>query len=158
VGALLRPARPSDIPDLITLALEFWDQGRLSGFAVNEDRLRCLIVMALRHQGGGSFLHVAVEGGAIVGFLLGALSPLYLVTDVLEASEIAWIVKPGSHPLAGARLLKAFHAWAWDNPLVVRITQSASDTMGQISPAAVRLLERQGFRITGAIYQKERTP
>jgi hypothetical protein len=53
-------------------------------------------------------------------------------------------------------MLRAFHAWAWAKPHVVRVRQSVCDTMGKLSLGAVRLLERGGFEATGIIYEKER--
>lgn len=153
---MLRPGRFSDLPSLAEFFLDRWSAGKMAHLPINEERLHFVLATAIQNHGRAGHLSVWEQDGTIQGAILGGLSPLYLVTEALEATDLAWIVAPGASPRAGAALLKAFDDWAWSNPAVVRVKHGVCDTMGIVHPAAVRLLERQGFSLTGGIYEKDR--
>lgn len=154
----LRPARFSDLPALTAFFEERWSCGAHGNWELDEAKVQGLLAMAIQHHGRNGFIAVWEEGGRIMGCILGSKVPIYLVTHALEATDHAWIIREGASPWAGQRLLQAFDEWAWADPRVVRVRHAMVDTMGAISPGGVRILEYHGFRISGAIYEKERTP
>ncbi len=105
-----------------------------------------------RHGGateGSTFVAVADTGDGIEGFIIGVLQPLYLVLDILEATDLFWITH-NAHGATAARLLKATHKWV---PAGAVIRQANNDAFSDIELSG-RMFEQRGMRLTGHVYEK----
>jgi hypothetical protein len=98
---------------------------------------------------GASHVAVAEREGKIVGFIAGVLHRIYFIGNKLEAGDL-FFVNEGT--LADALgLLDSFIAWAKNNPKVLTIKLSWSDTI----PGAenvTKLFYRKGLRMCGEVW------
>lgn len=149
---MIRPPLPADIPRLALYIETVWGLSRLASHPLDRRALTGHLAAAVDGNGGQVFAVMAEEGEAVSGLFVGGIGRLYLVSRAWEASDLLWL----GRGLDAVRMMQAFHAWAWAKPEVIRIRQSVVDTMGEMDDAATGLLVREGFRLTGAIFEKER--
>lgn len=151
----IRAAKFGDIPAIYEIIAEGHGRSRYAEVCeVNERRCKALLVQAIQRHGGASegatFVAVADGGEDLEGFVIATLQPLYLVGDVLEASDLFWITRPGAHAATAGRLLKAMHKWV---PAGAVIRQGTTDIISDIKLSG-KILARRGMRLTGHIYEK----
>ena len=96
---------------------------------------------------------VAEREGRIVGFILGALAPLWFAPRVTVAAELAWWVQPEHrNTRAGIKLLNAFEAWAEDHGarvvLMMDLIVDGKATTGET-------LRRLNYHVVERVHAKE---
>lgn len=151
----IRTARFGDIPAIYEIIFEAHKRSRYAELGrVDERRCKALIVQSIQRHGGTSdgatFVAVADNDGLVEGFIIAVLQPLYLVLDVLEATDLFWITKPGAHATSAGRLLRAMHKWVPVGPV---IRQANTDIISDIELSG-RMMEQHGMRLTGHVYEK----
>ncbi len=151
----IRAAKFGDIPAIYEIMCETHARSRYVDVCqVDERRAKALIMQAIQRHGGTSegatFVAVADNDGLVEGFIIGVLQPLYLVLDVLEATDLFWIARPVAHGATAPRLLKAMHKWVPDGAV---IRQANNDAFTDIELSG-RIFEQRGMRLTGHVYEK----
>ncbi len=159
---MIRAGKAVDAPVLAELVSAACAVSRYAG-AVNVDMAiaRKLFAQAAMKHGfsheGGMFLMVnETDDGEIDMFILGALSRIYVVGDMLAASDQFLIARPGSKPNPRAMmvLVDAYLAWADSNPKVHEIGLSWSDTLPG-SDRMASLFARRGFQRCGETWRRD---
>ena len=150
----VRTARFGDIPAIYEIMCETHARSRYADICkIDEKRAKALVMQAIQRHGGAiegsTFVAVADTGNGLEGFIIGVLQPLYLVLDVLEATDLFWGTRD-AHGATAARLLKAMHKWV---PAGTVIRQANTNAVSNIELSG-RLLERRGMRLTGHVYEK----
>jgi hypothetical protein len=153
----VRPARFGDIPGIHALLAEAHGRSTWAHLPLDGKAAKALLVQAIQRHGGqgngATFVGVAEGEAGIEGVIVGALQPVYFALSGLEATDLVWVVRPGSHAMTAGRLLRAMHRWAEASPRVVSIRQGTTDVLGDPERSG-RLLERQGMRRTGRIHER----
>ncbi len=154
----IRSARFGDIPAIYGIMRYARAQSRYADISkINERRAKALVMQAIQRHGGATegstFVAVADAGDGIEGFIIGILQPLYLVLDILEATDMFWITH-NAHGATATRLLKAMHKWVPEGAV---IRQANNDAFSDIELSG-RIFEQRGMRLTGHVYEmtKER--
>ena len=132
---MIRPGKAVDAPVLAQLLSETCDVSRYAGaVSVDISIARKLFAQAAMKHGfsheGGMLLMVNEDvNGEIDMFILGALSRIYVVCDMLAASDLFLIARPGSkpNPRAMTALVDAYLEWADNTPKVYEVGLSWSD-------------------------------
>lgn len=157
----VRAAKFGDIWGIYSIIVESHERSRYAKVCkVDEKRCKALLVQAIQRHGGttegATFVAVAAVEDRIEGFIIAVLQPLYLIGDVLEASDMFWVARIGAHGSTAGRLVKAMHKWV---PPGVFVRQGITDIINDLALPG-RLLEQHGMRLTGHIYEKrkETTP
>ncbi len=150
----IRVARFGDIPAIFRIMHCTHARSRYADISkVCEKRAKALVMQAIQRHGGATegsaFVAVADTGDGIEGFIIGVLQPLYLVLDVLEATDMFWITRD-AHGATAARLLKAMHKWVPEGAV---IRQANNDAFSDIELTG-RMFEQRGMRLTGHVYEK----
>lgn len=158
----VRAARMIDIPRLSELMAELHAASIYADRTALDDKaFRRLCVQAIgAHTGrrghGSLFVCEAAKDGAVEGFIIGAVQPLYLVCDGLMASDLLFYAGPRADKKDAGRLLDAFVGWARSVPGVLEI--QAGVTSAVIDHRRARkLYERKGFEVYGQMYRMEVT-
>jgi hypothetical protein len=159
--ARIRIAKFGDIPAIFDMINEGHARSRYAGLCnVDEKRAKGIAMNAIQRHGllteGGCFVAVADGESGVEGFIIGILQPLYQVLDVLEATDLFWYARPNAHGATAARLLRVMHKWALSSPHVQVIRQGNSDAISDMALSG-RILQRAGMRLTGNVYEKERS-
>lgn len=149
----IRVARFGDIPAIFDIMRETHARSRYADISkVNEKRAKALVMQAVQRHGGtiegSTFVAVADAGDRLEGVIVGILQPLYLVLDILEATDLFWITRE-AHGATAARLLKAMHKWV---PAGAVIRQANTDAVSDIELSG-RIFEQRGMRLTGHVYE-----
>lgn len=150
----IRVAKFGDIPAIFEIMCETHARSRYADTCkINEKRAKALVMQAIQRHGGAiegsTFVAVADTEAGLEGFIIGVLQPLYLVLDVLEATDMFWITRD-AHGATAARLLKAMHKWT---PAGAVIRQGNNDAFSDIDLSG-RMFEQRGMRLTGHVYEK----
>lgn len=150
----IRAAKFGDIPAIFETMGETHARSRYADICkINERRAKALVMQSIQRHGGptegSTFVAVADTGDGIEGFIIGILQPLYLVLDILEATDLFWITH-NAHGATATRLLKAMHKWV---PAGVVIRQANNDAFTDIELSG-RMFEQRGMRLTGHVYEK----
>jgi len=154
--ARVRPAKFGDIPAICDLICETHDRSRYVGVCkVDEKRAKALIMQAIQRHGGtaegATFVAVVGDPGErLDGCIIATLQRLYLVLDILEATDLFWGTRDGAHATAAARLLKAMHKWV---PAGAVIRQGNTDAVSSLVLSG-RMFQARGMRLTGHVYEK----
>lgn len=156
----IRAAKFGDIPEIARLAEEARRASTYSDrFGLDEKSLKRVAMECINQHAakpGGGMILVADNGVCLEGFFVGFVRRLYECLDCHLASNLVWYASPAASPMAGAKMIRVFTAWAFraEGPVIVRI--GLSDAVKQ-SAAVGKVLERQGFHGAGLIYEKERS-
>jgi hypothetical protein len=157
---MIRAAKSVDAFALADLLEQTYARSRYMGkVGFNHDIARKLFAMAAQRHGGtndgATFLMVAEDSaGEIDAFMLGSLSRIYMVGEMLAASDVFLIGRQHCDPRAMSQLIDAYLAWADANPKVFEIGLSWADTV----PGHERVtlgFERRGFALCGKTYRRE---
>lgn len=164
-----KPARPkvrrgtfADIPQIVGLAKTAHGESIYSDLgAVNEPVAKKVLQGVLAAHGkqedGGTFVVVADNGVCLEGVMIGLLQRFYFVTDILEATDLFWYARPGSHPTTGERLLRAWFSYLDKMNVAPMVIRQADSSMIPRTTRAGRLLKRKGMTEIGTLYGKEIT-
>ncbi len=149
----IRVAKFGDIPAIFDIMREAHTRSRYANTCkVYERRAKALVKQAIQLHGGATegstFFAVADTGDHLEGFIIGVLQPLYLVLDILEATDLFWITRE-AHGATAARLLKAMHKWVPEGAV---IRQGNNDAFSDIELSG-RMFEQRGMRLTGHVYE-----
>jgi hypothetical protein len=128
-----------------------WSESKLARHPLDVDALRGTLLQVVASNGTRCFAVIDEHDTFIRGLFVGEMSPIYLVSQHWEATDLLWL----GEGIGAIRMADAFLAWALSREKVKRVTMSARDTMGNISNSAVRYLEKRGFQANGMIFEKE---
>lgn len=151
---MIRPATLEDIPVLRALGRELYDETRFARLPFNEERGEATFALLIDggFQGCPGCLFLAVEDGEIVGWIAGAVAPLWF-SDATYAADLTLFVRREKRGgLAAAQLVRAFVGWAAEQGasevMLGLATEVHADRTGE-------LYERLGLRRIGGVYLKE---
>ncbi len=131
---MIREATPSDIPDIIEMAMMVLEENDTPGMVVNRQKVSLIVrqcVQSKRH-----FVLVSEKNGVMSG-VLGALVTPDLFHDGYQATVLMW------YGHGGAEMMKRFVAWADEAPGIIMTTYTTEP--GTNIKAIGRLLRRLGF-------------
>lgn len=134
---MIRQATRADMPFLQDVARQFW---AITPYCVGEVDPQAVedMVGGLIDGNGVVFRH---DHGAIGGFV----SPLWMRSDVLVASELFWWAERDGLPL-----LRAFEGWAREQGAV------AVNMIGLANhERAARIYERRGYAPVETVYRRK---
>ncbi len=108
----IRLANASDLEAMISLGRQMHQESRFAHYALNESKLRQLVLQLLEEPKINAILLAETERDGIVGMLAVSLIPLFF-TDVFVAQD-RWYYVAKNHrgSSAGLKLLMAFRKWA----------------------------------------------
>jgi hypothetical protein len=155
---MIRPGKSIDAAALADIVIDGCARSRYAGHVDVEPKLaRQLFAQAAMKHGfqhdGGMFLMVNESDGEIDAFMLGTLGRIYIVGDMLAASDVFLLGREGCDPYALRRLFSAYIEWAQENPKVFEIGASWADTI----PGAQRsasLFRSKGFTLCGETWRR----
>lgn len=154
---MTRPAAFADVPRLVELFHEMHAASKYAGrSALSEKAVNNMLMgmIAQQNQRGpqGTYFHVALQDGVIVGFMVGLLDRIKHVLNKLVAGDAYLYVRPGSSPTHVLKLIDGYIDWARGNPKVLEIKLSWDDTLPRAKEVA-RIYKRKGFDLVGEIYE-----
>lgn len=141
-GALLRTAQPSDLPELLRLAREFYDE---DGFATSDAEL-ARNFRALLAAGTSAHICLAVNGGAAIGFAL-TTTDLVLESGLVAELQDLYVMPAERGTGVGARLMQDAQDWARERGaalLEIVVAPNGKDVSGLL-----RYYTANGFRDEG---------
>ena len=154
----VRLARFQDIPALVDLFQDGLARSKYAdGLEMDVDQAKSLLLNCISAQTSEPGLCVALVADGpdrLDGVFLGVCTALYEALPVRVASNVMWFVRPDADARAGVKLLTAFEAWAARSEGKTLVRVGLSDTMTDPKKVAP-LLQRNGFRISGLIFEKE---
>lgn len=105
----IRPARRTDIPDIVRLGFDLWASSpAYRGIPYETPTLTRSLEWLI--EGGGVFL--ADRDGEVVGYILGFLVPFFF-SSAVESGEMSVYVAPEARSMrVFRRLVKAYEDWA----------------------------------------------
>lgn len=156
---MIRAATFSDIPRLFELMQEMHQRSRYAALSALDEKLtKATFMQSIQRHGGktsgGTLVMVAEKDGTVEAFIIGILAPIYEVGVKLQATDYLFYASDKSSPRAAGKLLDSVIAWADENPRVKVQFYGVNDAIGDFTRAA-RLFTRRGFRLAGAIYERE---
>ena len=96
-----RSAVFSDIPEIIELGRQALAESRYADAGINEAAAQQILTGLIAKQGEAqafaALVLLAVKDGAIIGMIIGHISPVYLVLSVNVLTDLLWYVQPGTH-------------------------------------------------------------
>ena len=145
----IRPAAPTDADALFRLAAAGVDETRYALYGVSQEKLEKLLETALQNPGIAVLL-VAEKGGAVCGFLYGAVIE-HPFCPIVYAASISFYVEPESRGIAGRKLVAAFElaAEARGAQEIIMATSSGVD-----AARTVRFYHALGYTALGALMLK----
>lgn len=145
---MIRPAHYQDIPAILSLGLRAWQESRFSEAGqIDEAKAKGILYGAI--SGAGARTAVLVSND-VDGIIIGAITPLYEVSNIEVVTHHLWYAAPGAKPGLAMELLDALHEWA--GPVLKR--HLVHDAI--VDPEKSRkLFERRGYRLAGYLYEKE---
>jgi len=155
----IRPARSTDAMAIVSIIEDRLPDSRYAGIAqVDAMAARKLFAYAAQRHGGtndgATFLMVAEDDeGEVEAFMLGSLARVYMVFDILAASDSFLLGRKECDPRAMPALLDAYIAWAEANPRVVEIGLSWADTIPG-HEAIIHAYERRGFTLCSKAFRR----
>jgi len=153
---MIRPARFSDIPQLLHLAQTTLGRSRYDA-QVDAPVFKALALEWINQQQdkpGQGMAFVSDNGTSIDGVFAGVVRPLYECINVFTAANLLWCVADGAKGNTAVKLLKAFEAWANRADGKVLHRYAVSDAI--MNPEQfVPLFERMGYRKSALIFEKE---
>lgn len=155
---MIRPGKSADAFALADLLRQTYERSRYAGRIGLDDAVaRKMFAQAAQRHGnvneGGMFLMVSEVDDAIDACMLGALSRIYGVCDMLCASDLFLIGRKNCDPRAMGRLIDAYIAWAESCPKIHEIGLSWSDSVPG-NERIRKVYERRGFRPCATTYRR----
>ncbi len=149
--ATIRKAEPHDLPDVLDMGREFFDQSGNSEFTTFDDASFTTTIIALMSGVSGGVLLVAEMGGKCVGMASSVTFPFYCNMETRVAQEIFWFVKPDCRNGVGSTLLDELEREALSGGAKVFLTAALP---GLREKAIGRVYERKGYRPAENSYLK----
>ena len=145
----IRPAAPTDSGALFRLAAVGVAETRYDQYGVSQEKLDRLMQTAMQNPGMAVLL-VAEKGGAVCGFLYGAVIE-HPFCPIVYAASIAFYVEPKSRGVAGRKLVEAFElaAEARGAQEIIMATSSGVD-----AARTVQFYRALGYTAFGALMLK----
>ena len=155
---MIRPARHVDVWRIVELLVKKQGESVYAGrVSVDEPAARKLVTSLIQRHGGSNdgaaCVFVAEQDDTICGFIIGALSRVYLIGDKLVAQDMFLVADDGAPAFACSKLIDAYIAWAEACPKVIEINLSWTDIL-ETGPAMGAVYERKGFVRCGAVYRR----
>lgn len=141
--ATIRRAEPNDLPDIIDMGREFFEQSGNAEFTTFDEVSFTTTVIALMSGLSGGILLVAEMGGKCVGMASCVAFPFYANMATRISQEIFWFVKPDCRNGIGATLLDELENEALKEGAQVFLTAALS---GLRDKAIGRVYERRGYK------------
>ncbi len=141
---MIRKAQVADLPELLALGKTL--QAKSPYPDVPLDIQTCGQTLGQCISSAFGFAVVAVHGGKITGFMMGAAVPLWFSRKRSASDIITYAESVGD----GYRMIKRFVNWAWSVPQVVEITLAQSS--GIDIERTGKLYERVGLMRVGSIF------
>jgi hypothetical protein len=141
--ATIRHAEPADLPEIIDMGRDFFDQSGSAEFTTFDDASFATTIIALMSGLSGGVLLVAEIGEKCVGMASCVAFPFYANMQTRVAQEIFWFVKPDCRNGVGSSLLDELEAEAMRGGAQVFLTAALS---GLRDKAIGRVYERRGYR------------
>lgn len=150
-GVDIRKATADDVRAITSLGLQFIGKLKVNT-APDPDRVAEAIGAVVCGDRSAGF--VAERNGQVVGFILGALVPLWWDSFDWSAIELAWWLNPEARGgSAAVRLVQQFEAWAAACG-VHRVVLSDVEFEDNAHPAGV-LIERLGYTLHERAFIKQ---
>lgn len=157
---MIRAATTSDLPRLYELVMEVHARSvfKERGIDPSPTLTRRLLMNGVQRNGGehvGAMLLNVIEfRGAVEGFMLGLLQPVYSIGIDLEAQDVLLYVTPKAPKLAPGLLVHEYITWALRSPRVRDIYLSWTNVAGVDGGKLARLYQRKGFQRCGEIWKR----
>lgn len=159
---MIRPGKSIDAFAITDIVLERHPDTRYFGHVgIDEQAARRLFAQAAQRHGGtndgASWLMVNEVDGAVDAFILGMLTPIYVIGDKLGATDIFLLGRKSASPRTLMRLMDGYIGWAEKNPKVYEIGLSWANTI-QGGEKFARHFEARGFTLTSQTYSRVNMP
>lgn len=156
---MIRPAKFSDIPQMIDLLATTHRQSKYNGRCGLDQKAMEQLFLALvagqnKNDGDATYLVVSYDPAVetkLTGFMAGTLGRIYNVCDKLMATDL-FLIHHGKHPVDVIRMVDGYHDWAMANPKVIEIGLSWSDATSS-GHGLARLYKHKGFKLVGEQYE-----
>lgn len=142
IGAI-RHAEPSDLPAIIDMGRDFFEQSGNAEFTTFDDASFVTTVIALMSGISGGVLLVAEVGEKCVGMASCVTFPLYCNMATKVGQEIFWWVNPDCRNGIGSSLMDELEAEAMRSGAHVFLTAALP---GLRDRAIGRLYEKRGYK------------
>lgn len=149
--ATIRHAEPNDLPEIIEMGREFFDQSDNGEFTTFDDASFAVTIMALMSGISGGVLLVADVDGKCIGMASCVSFPFYANMATKCAQEIFWFVKPDCRNGVGSTLLDELENEAMRGGAQVFLTAALP---GLRDKAIGRVYERRGYKPAENSYLK----
>lgn len=107
---MIRPAKPSDMEELLSMGRAFFEESPFGTLATfDQDSLQLTMSAFITGAISGSLL-VAVDDGKLVGMAAALIFPFYCNMNVKIAQENFWYCKPDYRSGFGAALMDELEA------------------------------------------------
>jgi hypothetical protein len=142
---MIRPAEYRDIPALVELVMEFFEDSPTvdMGMPADPDTIEFFLQDCIDLD--DKTVLVADVDGEIIGGIGGGVSPWIWNANITALIELGWFVPLASrerHPLEGMRLKRVFYQWGRDNGATHLIMVS---TKREESPRVIKFYEKSGL-------------
>jgi GNAT superfamily N-acetyltransferase len=147
---MIRPLRPSDIPDIVELGREMHKLGIYADYDFDPAKLATWVKSFLVYPERTGFVYV--RNDKIEGAILGYLDRHYFGNDAIAVQSGFFIRPEARGGMAAVRLIKRFHEWAeqFDVSCVVFSTsQSGKDDRW------LKFCENLGYNHVGYVFHKK---
>lgn len=158
---MIRAAKAADTMAVIGLMQEAKAKSRYADIGEVDVKLAKLFLGRMVHfQGnrhaGGSLYVVSETDGALKGFFLAHLAPVYIVGNKLEAQDLHLYMSDDADPRDFFRCIALFDEWAASNPDVIEATLSLSDFIPDPEGAELieRIYARRGYERTASVHKR----
>lgn len=141
--ASIRRAEPKDLPEIIDMGREFFEQSGSQEFTTFDESSFVVTVIALISGVSGGLLLVAESNGECVGMASSVTFPFYCNMATKVSQEIFWFVKPDHRNGIGASLLDELETEALRSGAHVFLTAALP---GLRDRAIGRVYERRGYK------------
>ena len=146
---MIRPAAPSDIPEIARLGEEFHAQagwGDVFSYSASD----CAESLT-EYMESGAFICLVAETDRIVGIASGFVCPVYFNRGHLSGEELFWWVSVDAPQFTGLRLLEALEGAARDRGCLSWQMKSVDRLNGE---RMSKLYARRGYRPSEHSYIK----
>lgn len=139
----IRHAEPKDLPEIIDMGREFFEQSESLRFSTFDDASFTLTVISLMSGISGGVLLVAEVNERCVGMASSITFPFYLNMATKVSQELFWFAKPDYRNGIGSSLLDELETEALRHGAHVFLTAALP---GMRDRAIGRVYERRGYK------------
>lgn len=158
---MIRTPKYTDAAEMVALLGDAHTRSVYAGrLDFDEGEANRIICSAIQRHGfksaSGTWAQVACKDDRILGMIVGALQPVYLVHKQLCATDLFFVTAKGCPVRDAVALMDSFVQWGKAHPKVVEIQCGATGVMGS-ETAAAKILSRLGLEPFGSIHRMEVT-